>query len=706
MPKWWPFGRAKQINADDSAAPVAAAIAPVQPAWRSLPAIQRTVGDIESTTRLGGFNEALTTSQDPTLIGSVEVLTADGSNRLSILDVTPASEPGPSGTGVGPPRGEATARSFAPPPLKVQRASLDSEVSGPAQGDGLESRVYRAVLPVHGEVRLLSMVEARSPDERRPLPVVDVLQAGSAVPLQSAPVPPSPRSRTPLQRSLDPDSAPQAHEPDSPARPTVASSATSQPEAPNQSRQEPPPLGATEPRRPDADDSTPSASDQVTYDPVVAAPMTVARGEPASLAPPLRILSTVQRAHSSPSVPLGTAAPIPVLRVVNSAAFATPETGRVTPPTSPPAPAATMRAVAAPRSTMPDDPGVTTASPSERTSVSPPTIQRLADATPGHHPPRTSLPDAAPHSLHVANPPRERTTAPPIDIQRSSDGPMVTTAGPRNPMWLPVGDVPTSSPTVPDIGDSAPGRPPSRLDSFAVESQSPPPDPDSDAVAHQDSGPRSDRAVSIQRVELPIVSHHTTGDAHTGDTAPAARAVPSARLVVLPPLRGTDSTPTASRSPQAVPARSVVAESTRPIGLQRMFGGAVRPSDVAPRRSVDPAEGPRSFEVADHATAWRTGSAAESFGGDAGGGHYDAATNTISFAEPTIQRAADGQAPSEAPSVPVSPPTSMTVAPSTTPPATDVDELVNRLYDPLAARLRAELWQDRERAGVLMDLGR
>jgi hypothetical protein len=36
----------------------------------------------------------------------------------------------------------------------------------------------------------------------------------------------------------------------------------------------------------------------------------------------------------------------------------------------------------------------------------------------------------------------------------------------------------------------------------------------------------------------------------------------------------------------------------------------------------------------------------------------------------------------------------------------DVDELVNRIYDPLAARLRAELWLDRERAGVLMDLER
>jgi hypothetical protein len=37
---------------------------------------------------------------------------------------------------------------------------------------------------------------------------------------------------------------------------------------------------------------------------------------------------------------------------------------------------------------------------------------------------------------------------------------------------------------------------------------------------------------------------------------------------------------------------------------------------------------------------------------------------------------------------------------------TNVEELVNRIYDPLAARLRAELWMDRERAGVLMNLHR
>jgi hypothetical protein len=39
-----------------------------------------------------------------------------------------------------------------------------------------------------------------------------------------------------------------------------------------------------------------------------------------------------------------------------------------------------------------------------------------------------------------------------------------------------------------------------------------------------------------------------------------------------------------------------------------------------------------------------------------------------------------------------------------TPPPPDLDELARRLFDPLSARLRAELRLDRERAGVVTDL--
>jgi hypothetical protein len=37
---------------------------------------------------------------------------------------------------------------------------------------------------------------------------------------------------------------------------------------------------------------------------------------------------------------------------------------------------------------------------------------------------------------------------------------------------------------------------------------------------------------------------------------------------------------------------------------------------------------------------------------------------------------------------------------------TNLDELARRLFDPLSARLKSELWLDRERAGMVTDLRR
>ena len=37
---------------------------------------------------------------------------------------------------------------------------------------------------------------------------------------------------------------------------------------------------------------------------------------------------------------------------------------------------------------------------------------------------------------------------------------------------------------------------------------------------------------------------------------------------------------------------------------------------------------------------------------------------------------------------------------------TDLDELARRLFDPLSARFKSELWLDRERAGMVTDLRR
>jgi hypothetical protein len=67
---------------------------------------------------------------------------------------------------------------------------------------------------------------------------------------------------------------------------------------------------------------------------------------------------------------------------------------------------------------------------------------------------------------------------------------------------------------------------------------------------------------------------------------------------------------------------------------------------------------------------------------------------------PTVQREE-----AEVPSPPL--PTASTVAAGpegTAPAVADLDEMARRLFEPLSARLRAELWLDRERAGLVSDV--
>ena len=60
------------------------------------------------------------------------------------------------------------------------------------------------------------------------------------------------------------------------------------------------------------------------------------------------------------------------------------------------------------------------------------------------------------------------------------------------------------------------------------------------------------------------------------------------------------------------------------------------------------------------------------------------------------------EAPAAEAPAPAAGTSSSAVAPPAAP-AADVDEMARRLYEPLVARLRAELWLDRERAGVFGD---
>jgi hypothetical protein len=126
----------------------------------------------------------------------------------------------------------------------------------------------------------------------------------------------------------------------------------------------------------------------------------------------------------------------------------------------------------------------------------------------------------------------------------------------------------------------------------------------------------------------------------------------------------------------------VIADSARPMSLQRMFEHTAR--------SAEPNPEPAPANASDHQQA----------------------PQAITFDSPVMQREAEpAAAPAEdagaAPAASTGPAQGADAGSAGGPALpTNVEELVNRIYDPLAARLRAELWMDRERAGVLMNLHR
>ena len=162
-------------------------------------------------------------------------------------------------------------------------------------------------------------------------------------------------------------------------------------------------------------------------------------------------------------------------------------------------------------------------------------------------------------------------------------------------------------------------------------------------------------------------------------TAPAIRdSRPTvSRLTADPPGYHTMSSSGASRTVAVGPALPYVAAATRPTGpapavampLSSMFG-STQSSDTG-----SPAE--------DGFSSVQLQEADES-------------------APPATEPGAD-MAASTASATPSSTPTSGLPAAAAGAKPADLDELARRLYEPLSARLRAELWLDRERAGVMSD---
>jgi hypothetical protein len=159
------------------------------------------------------------------------------------------------------------------------------------------------------------------------------------------------------------------------------------------------------------------------------------------------------------------------------------------------------------------------------------------------------------------------------------------------------------------------------------------------------------------------------------------RAVGSAepgRIVLLPPVRTEQPEP-------PVQPREVLADSARPMSLQRMFGDFAQPVPEPETRhpSADSEHSSSQTVTFDSPVAQR---------------------EMQSAPDPVVQAAAESAPPQHDLPAPGAPPAAAASGHASSP--AEVDELVGRLYEPLAARLRAELWLDRERAGALMGLHR
>jgi hypothetical protein len=247
---------------------------------------------------------------------------------------------------------------------------------------------------------------------------------------------------------------------------------------------------------------------------------------------------------------------------------------------------------------------------------------------------------------------------------------------------------PAATPTSPGdvVADAAAPRP---VAGFAVQRS-----PAEEPVASKTPGPASTvEAPSRQRISLPVVqpiqSDATVESASavtsSSTVASTADVVPArGRVVLLPPVQRTTDGIEPIRPHR--PSESTIAESARPMSLQRMFEQTAR--------SADPTPEPARADASDHQRA----------------------SQIVTFDSPVLQRDTDTDGDAALPTdetatapaaAGLGPAPSAGAAPaggSALP--TNIDELVNRIYDPLAARLRAELWMDRERAGTLMNLHR
>lgn len=180
---------------------------------------------------------------------------------------------------------------------------------------------------------------------------------------------------------------------------------------------------------------------------------------------------------------------------------------------------------------------------------------------------------------------------------------------------------------------------------------------------------------------------------------PAVPEIPMGPAVIPEPLIAATPTP---RSRPTAPRHTVLPTVSR-LAADAPLRPVQRPLASSPTLVVgQPVLQARADATSSESRQSGAISFASMFGSEAGG--ETGAPAEDGFTSVQLQTADDSAPPASEPTDTLSTPPIATAAP---PPAApegkpaDLDELARRLYEPLTARLRAELWLDRERAGVM-----
>lgn len=720
MAKWWLWGRSHDAFPTRSAS----AAAPPEAAWRRLPTVQCITGDIEPTAPLDDFTASLTTAQSPGVVAPPAATSIDHPDELPVLTAVRESVSAslratkPSVHGVGgrswQPRAVAQRAHLGPGPV-VQRTLAPTPMRTLEHTPEVSSASVEPVgvslteAPDPSELQMLP-VSTDLPDDLKPVhpetdePSADVGGGTGATIVSTSEV-----TAATATQSRPTGSAPAPGSPTLQPTPTFlqATGIENSFPAPASSRQSAPPsaVNAKQPVQPFLQRSLPP-------DNFVTPDISAVRPQPAPAAAKEPSVQRVDESGGSPAMTSAAAATrspaAQVLRVVSSPAFSEAET----PPLDETLRGAPMHAATGgPPPTMRQVTNVAPTTPSRLQRETgtgpskPPQLQRDNGTKP-----------ATPPLLQRATGSGAVTRSVPLTSFAPSP-PAIPFAVPTTPAALVGGDPPTPAEDSPmaTLSRLADAEAPTHVAQRWQTSAEPPtlqrlalqppvrriPEPLAAKSVQADLSTRfSDTQAgvrqilpslptAVQRSEVPMVAPieelmpggRTARVTTPGTTAVVPGRAGTGRLVILPPIQRSASE--AGDGDAYQPARPVVFESTRPMSLQRMFGVAGQTGTEATAAAAVPS----GCDVDQHA---------------------------IEFAPEKVQRAAETATPLPEPS-PNGVPAQYATAPAPTtpaapapgaPPIGDVDELVNRLYDALAARLRTELWLDRERAGVLMDLGR